>query len=1042
MTGEPTCTEGGKLGSSLEGPYPPQTTSTFVYAKKVTDVAFPEGTTGAVTGDFRIATATEYRFDSQGNPIRTVVTMTSTDGAAEFEKQETTTDSVYGEGAQLLSIEARRGKPTSTTVTTRRVLPVDSNNAPKQHVTTFEYDYSLLTTPAMPQPLMPLPLAKRKVEPGRGAPLEVHSAYAYDFRGNVTATTDCQGRFDDCRAGAQNAAGEANPQFRTVTVSYDPSDFNAPQGSANLQTSLAYADPDQKGRFPVRSANELGHTEFMAYEVVRGNLLQKTAVDGLHACYQYDPFGRKRVDIQRCGSARELRTTVDYHVPPAPDPTTAIITVTRPPGGGATWAYSDVLGRLRKSRMLGFSGTVVEMGSSTYDAEGRLETETKPRTEGEGSLTVTRDYNDNLGRLRSTTQELGIIDGTTTAARDVITYSYSRMSITTTRVVGSGAQQRAETRTETKNVAGKVASVTANGERISYKYDADSNLTEVCTAPPADPSGPCPSRNLIIIGYDDRGRKTSANDPNMGPWEYGYNGFGDLTRQTDAKGQVTNITYDVLGRMVSREVAGQTTNWVYDSAEGAGRGKLFAVASAPDSGLLGTCAIPGIPSSAGQRAVKTLKYNSVGEVEEVVECVDGTSYNTNYGYDTAGRQSVVTYPQVGASRLGVRQQYTSTGHLHYVADVADGMIYWAARAVNALGQVTEEYTRNGVATVRSHNKATGWLMGSTSTAHGDSNRIIQQWGYTFDEAGNLVTRSRSDQVVTANSVETFTYDAFHRLRSSQVQIPSQSYESTETFEFDRLGNMTAKNGAGYSYTGCSAGGRPAGPNAVCSVAGSPFVYDLNGNMTSGQGRQVTYNAINKPSSITHAGTTVEYVYGADGDRVVQNVTGSTSGRTVYVGLGATGKSLYERTTRGSSVEHVEHVQFIYAAGAHGGNAFALRVTTTNEGTSTSSVAMKYQTFDHLGSVTSASDGRGRVVGAVGGGWANSDLLGYDPWGARRNPDGRVPAPRHDVQSKGGPSRVHRARGHLWRRPGQHEWPSLRSRHRSLPVARSTGPVRR
>ena len=41
-------------------------------------------------------------------------------------------------------------------------------------------------------------------------------------------------------------------------------------------------------------------------------------------------------------------------------------------------------------------------------------------------------------------------------------------------------------------------------------------------------------------------------------------------------------------------------------------------------------------------------------------------------------------------------------------------------------------------------------------------------------------------------------------------------------------------------------------------------------------------------------------------------------RTVYVGLGATGKSLYERTTTGSTVKHVH---FIYAGAGHGGNAF-------------------------------------------------------------------------------------------------------------------------
>ena len=76
---------------------------------------------------------------------------------------------------------------------------------------------------------------------------------------------------------------------------------------------------------------------------------------------------------------------------------------------------------------------------------------------------------------------------------------------------------------------------------------------------------------------------------------------------------------------------------------------------------------------------------------------------------------------------------------------------------------------------------------------------------------------------------------------------------------------------------------------------------------------MTYNAQNKPVTFTlsQGSTTADFIYGADGDRVVQSVGGAAPARTVYVGLGATGKSIYERTTRGSG-NMVEHVQFLYA----------------------------------------------------------------------------------------------------------------------------------
>jgi hypothetical protein len=70
-----------------------------------------------------------------------------------------------------------------------------------------------------------------------------------------------------------------------------------------------------------------------------------------------------------------------------------------------------------------------------------------------------------------------------------------------------------------------------------------------------------------------------------------------------------------------------------------------------------------------------------------------------------------------------------------------------------------------------------------------------------------------------------------------------------------------------------------------------------------------------------------------------------------VGLGATGKSMYERTERGTTTEHVH---FIYAGGAHGGSAFALRVLSEDSSAGTTEVALKYNHFDHLGSVSAGA----------------------------------------------------------------------------------------
>jgi len=557
-------------------------------------------------------------------------------------------------------------------------------------------------------------------------------------------------------------------------------------------------------------------------------------------------------------------------------------------------------------------------------------------------------------------------------------------------------------RTETKNALGKLASVTdANSVTLSFTYDADGNLTD--TASPADVCSPPPDASSKVIHntYDGRGRKHTSHDPDLGDWSYQYDGFGDLLVQTDAKGQSTTMSYDALGRMVQRSDASGTAQWIYDAAPH-GVGKLAAMLSPSDSRLAGSCTLEFAPAPApGQnQAGRSFHYTEFGELEEETDCVDGTDFVTTHGYDAFGRPNLLRYPEVKGQRFAVQYGYTHAGYLRYVADDADGSAIWAVRAMNAAGQVTDELLRNGVETTSVLNDATGWLLGRTSTAHADFDTTIQDYTYAFDEAGNVRTRQRADGVVGADSSETFGYDLLDRLTNSDVQIPSQTYDAPESYAYDALGNLQTKAGKTYKYnTGCLAGSRAAGPHALCQIDSGPtYAYDANGNLTSVGDRAVTWNASNKPTRLRNGSgsgaQTADFIYGADGQRVVQAIgtgdgelgtgTNHTAARTVYVGLGATGKSVYERTTRGSTVEHA---QYIYAGSAHGGSAFALRVVTEDTSSLAQRTDYEYHHFDHIGSLTAVSDAQGHVTGPAWGGPA-ATIYGYDAWGARRSPDGR------------------------------------------------------
>jgi hypothetical protein len=201
---------------------------------------------------------------------------------------------------------------------------------------------------------------------------------------------------------------------------------------------------------------------------------------------------------------------------------------------------------------------------------------------------------------------------------------------------------------------------------------------------------------------------------------------------------------------------------VYDVAPGAGVGKLAAMVGPPDSRLKASCTIPLLPAAAqaGKWSGRSVKYTQFGQLDEESECTDGETFVTSHEYDGYGRPGALKYPAVKGSRLTVEYHYTDMGFLQYLSDRLDGSIYWAASEMNALGQVTREITKNGVETTWQRNSSVGWLLGSTSTAHADGNKVIQKWGYGFDEAGNLLKRSRADALIVPGTEETFTSGSY------------------------------------------------------------------------------------------------------------------------------------------------------------------------------------------------------------------------------------------------------------------------------------------
>ena len=408
--------------------------------------------------------------------------------------------------------------------------------------------------------------------------------------------------------------------------------------------------------------------------------------------------------------------------------------------------------------------------------------------------------------------------------------------------------------------------------------------------------------NVVTTAYDIRGNKIALTDPDRGAWTYRYNALDLLVEQTDALGQVTAMTYDVLERMLSRTddalgaPAGPTATFEYDSAV-MGVGK------------------PSRSASPGYESVPT--YDSFGRPSTNTETIDGTAYLVANTYDAFSRPLDLTYP----SGLKTRNVYNAHGHLEEVENAVTGASYWKALAQDARGNVTTFRFGNGVESIRTHDAETGRL--ASAFADDALGTVVQDLAFTFDSLGNLVQRADSRQGLA----ETLVYDNLNRVIQSDALtggtapatlaiLPVSMWTNGGTnvtidVTYDAIGNILTKTDVGtyaYGETHASCLTGAAGPHAVSSVAGhknATYCYDGNGNLLSGDGRTLTWSAFGKPETIVKGSKQVAISYGPERARFKRVDTDATSTTvTHYIG----GK-LYEAIDRASVEERKPRSSF-------------------------------------------------------------------------------------------------------------------------------------
>jgi len=715
-------------------------------------------------------------------------------------------------------------------------------------------------------------------------------------------------------------------------------------------------------------------------------------------------------------------------------------------------AYSDKAGRKIRSVTEAFDGALQPGGASRlivqdtdYDQYGTQTVSTQPyfldtcaSTAGavgscpSGNYGMTHTDYDALGRVIALysadvtttdsnsgggnaggSQAAGITAfgtrGSKQAAKTEITYA-GLVTIT--------INDKKQTRTEEKNVDGKVVRVTDELlAQIVHQHDAFGNLVRTIDA----------LQNTITIAYDARGRKVSMADPDTGLWKYEYNALGELVWQqspnqraaAQSEARQTTMAYDLLGRMISRVEPEFVSTWSYDT---------YADGTACMQGQVATRGAGKLCESGSTNYTnRKFVYDSLGRpVNTRATFTNGPSFASAVSYDVKhGRLASMTYP----TGVQVNYNYTTNGFLSNLAlalaenatitplpptaggaagaaaSLPANSTLWTAQAYNAWGRLEKSTYGNNVVNRATFDAITGRTT-SITAGIGEATNVVN-YSYKWDSL-NLLTQRNDDNGDGTIGVtdHDLIYDPIGRLTDYTVSSPGIPDQSRKvSLQYNALGMLLYKSDVGvYSYGAPATAG--VKPHALLSVTGATnasYTYDANGNLTgasAGSYRTVGYTSFNLPDGQTGAqgpagSPKYTWLYDENHARVRETrVVAGVTRTTWSLHPDSQGGLGFECESAGGSLNcdsaGTQRRHYLSVGGMSIGvlvSTGALptlpvgQMTPPTVTTTLALVKMEYWHKDYLGSLVATTDHNGSVTARYS----------YDPFGKRRQAAGQYDA---------------------------------------------------
>jgi RHS repeat-associated protein len=641
----------------------------------------------------------------------------------------------------------------------------------------------------------------------------VAGTFGYDSYGNQTSTTDSEGR------------------YTTATFS-DPATAAYP----NVYPVKSCIDP-----------NGLNQCTSQTWNVVLGLPIDTKDPNNAVMRTGYDALGRKISQTDAGLNAPGANVTrwayFDWG-----SPTSQGVRTTLPDGSAAdgfgytglwTHTYFDGLGRPWRTDKEGVTSSYPIQDTIYKDASSKIWKQSNWYAAGATPLYTVMEY-DALDRPIRMTHP----DGSTVT--NVYANDANGMPFTkTTGEVGQEKLTWADTRGNITKVQELAEYVwiegppdTTGGDgggsyqpvyyTTTFEYDLLGHKTRVTDA----------ANNVAWSAtYNSLGHKLSETDPNRGTWRYAYYNDGQINTETDAKSQVTTLTYDTAGRPRTKLAGGQTTTWFYDEAGyGASIGRLTRIS------------YPG--------GSKEMTYNIRGEATIDKRCISGVCRAQNLTYDSLGRPRTLTYPSLGGlPEETVTYAYDAAGNLYSVSGYVSAMTW------NAAGQLLSMTYTNGTTNNYTYNTNREWLATANAKLN-STGAILYRASYGYDASARVTSMTQGTPTAVTTS---YTYDSVNRLK----QIKNASGVVTQSYTYDGIDNIANNSLVGaYTYHATK-------KHAVTAAGSNSYTYDANGSMLTAPNTTFTWDAENRLASLTRSGVTTSFGYDEDEQRV-RKLTGTVS----------------------------------------------------------------------------------------------------------------------------------------------------------------------